>query len=371
MTSDELEKRRERKNAGDDAGKGLPAQGWLAVPLVGRNGETFGLVHLSDKYEGEFSDDDEYILAQLAQMAAVAIENAKLYDELREKDQRKDEFLAMLAHELRNPIAAIHNAVRISKVSGPQEQPDWSMEVINRQVKNLGRLIDDLLDVSRITRGKIRLRTEIIDAAPILSSAVESVKGLMEERKHELTVSFRPGLHLKADPTRLEQIIVNLLANAAKYTESGGRVWLSAAQEGSEVVIRVKDTGIGIPPESLPRMFELFTQGDRTLARSEGGLGIGLTIVRSLAEMHGGTVSATSEGPNRGSEFRVGFPIVNASVKPSSKPRGKSLGHPGKPARILVVDDNVNTARGMRDFSGYSAMPSRPPTTDRRPSTSP
>ncbi len=267
--------------------------------------------------------------------------------ELDETGHRKDEFLAMLAHELRNPLAAITTAVQLSAMSGVQDQIDWSMEVINRQVKHLTRLIDDLLDVSRITRGKVQLRKEQIDAYPVINGALEAIRPLIRQRNHELIVSLQPGLRLDADPTRLEQILVNLLTNAAKYTESGGTIWFTAGREGNDIVIKVRDTGIGIPPEKLPQMFELFAQGDRSLARSEGGLGIGLTLVRSLAEMHGGSATATSEGPGKGSEFLVRLPAVAARAEeipglPAKTPQ--AIAHR---ARILIVDDNVDMVRGL------------------------
>jgi two-component system, chemotaxis family, CheB/CheR fusion protein len=269
-------------------------------------------------------------------------------EQLREANRRKDEFLAMLAHELRNPLSAIGSAVQVARRSDAAESREWATEVIGRQVKQLTRLIDDLLDVSRITRGKIRLRPELVDLGPILNGAVETARPLIEERKHELTVSFRPGaLHLLADPVRLEQVVVNLLTNAAKYTEAGGRIWLSAERDGPDVVIRVRDNGIGIPPERLPEMFELFAQGDRSLARSEGGLGIGLTLVKSLVEMHGGSVSASSGGPGAGSEFTVRLPAAVApQAGPSSSPRAAGRAAT-QAARILVVDDNADSARGL------------------------
>ena len=232
-------------------------------------------------------------------------------------------------------------------MSGVQGQDDWSMDVIDRQIRLLARLVDDLLDVSRITRGKIQLHKERIDAYPVVNSAIEVVRPLIEQRAHELTVSMRPGLRLEADPTRLEQILVNLLTNAAKYTESGGNISLTARQEESDLVIKIRDTGIGIAPEKLPLMFELFAQGDRSLARSEGGLGIGLTLVRSLAELHGGSVTATSEGPGKGSEFIVRLPAATAPVQETPRPRAKLTQATEQIARILVVDDNVDTARGL------------------------
>jgi PAS domain S-box-containing protein len=264
-----------------------------------------------------------------------------------EADRRKDEFLAMLAHELRNPLASISNAVQLLRKPEAAEHAEWSKEVIERQAKHLGRLIDDLLDVSRITRGKIELRRERIDAAPVITSAVEAVRPLIEERKHELAVSFAPGtLWCEADPTRLEQALINLLTNAAKYTEAGGHIRLTARHDGSRLVFQVTDDGIGIPPEKLSEMFELFAQGDRAIARSEGGLGIGLTVVKRIAELHGGTATAASAGPGRGSEFTVTLPAI---TPPAPEKAGTTADRParGRYSRVLVIDDNVDTAHGL------------------------
>ncbi len=266
---------------------------------------------------------------------------------LRENDRHKDEFLAMLAHELRNPLAAVNNAVSVLKRSADHESRKWASEIVERQVKQLVRLIDDLLDISRITSGKIRLRKEFVDAGVILDQAIESARPLIEERGHTLSVSIERGrLWLHADAARVEQIFVNLLTNAAKYTESEGRIGTIARAEGDWAVISVRDNGTGIPPERLPEMFQLFTQGERTLARSEGGLGIGLTIVQKLTEMHGGSVVARSEGTDRGSEFIVTLPLTR---KPVEAGPGARTGDPvaGRASRILVVDDHVDTARGM------------------------
>jgi len=287
------------------------------------------------------------IIRDITERKRLERELHKRVAELDETGHRKDEFLAMLAHELRNPLAAITTAVQLSTMSGVQDQINWSMEVINRQVKHLTRLIDDLLDVSRITRGKVELRKEKIDAYPVINGALEAIRPLIKQRNHELIVSLQAGLRLDADPTRLEQILVNLLANAAKYTESGGTIWFTAGHEGNDIVIKVRDTGIGIPPEKLPQMFELFAQGDRSLARSEGGLGIGLTLVRSLAEMHGGSVTATSEGPGKGSEFMVRLPAVAARAEEIPRLPAKTPQANAHRARILIVDDNVDMVRGL------------------------
>ena len=321
--------------------------GSLTVPLFAHGGRRWGFLRLSDKYEGDFTENDEALVVQLAQMASTAFENARLYDELREKDRRKDEFLAMLAHELRNPLSAVDHAVHVTTVSRSAEHIDWCMDVVSRQAKHLSRLIDDLLDVSRITRGKIQLRKAQLDPYRVLYLAIEAVRPLIDQRGHDLTLSFGPPAPIEADPTRLEQILVNLITNAAKYTEEGGHIKLSAGVEGSEFVIKVRDNGVGIAPAMVSQMFELFAQGDRSLARSEGGLGIGLTLARSLAEMHGGSLTALSEGPGKGSEFVVRLPAEASSTNENEEGETLSPMAKNRCSRILVVDDNVDTARGM------------------------
>jgi PAS domain S-box-containing protein len=272
-------------------------------------------------------------------------------EELAEADRRKDEFLAMLAHELRNPLAAISSAVQLTTLIGAQDQIRRSMDVINRQLKHLSRLIDDLCDVSRITRGKIQLRKERLDVAMVLRSAIESVRPLIETRRHNLTVTIpAQPLLAEADPVRLEQIITNLLTNAAKYTDSGGQIWVSAERDGEEIAIKVRDAGMGIPAEQLPRLFDLFAQGARSLARSEGGLGIGLTLVRSLTEMHGGSVTATSAGPGTGSEFVVRLPAALTLSDACEEPKSQAEPGPRRGSRVLVVDDNVELAQGLANL---------------------
>jgi PAS domain S-box-containing protein len=276
---------------------------------------------------------------------------------LKQDDRRKDEFLAMLAHELRNPVAAISNAhalVRAEKtLTG---DPGWAIDVIDRQLRQLGRLIDDLLDVSRIRNGKIQLRLQRIDASMAISRAVESVRGFIEGRRHELVVLVSPDpMPLEADPTRLEQILSNLLTNAAKYTDEGGRILLDAKPVGDEVVIRVRDNGVGISAEMRRKVFDLFAQVDKALDRSQGGLGIGLALVRSLTEMHRGSVTVESDGPGLGTEFTVRLPllVVPQEVEPESAVR---LVQPAqgqrKVCRILVVDDNSDTLLGMAKLLG-------------------
>jgi PAS domain S-box-containing protein len=263
-----------------------------------------------------------------------------------EANRRKDEFLAMLAHELRNPLAAIRTAVEILDMPGSDDHAEWTKGVLNRQVNLLAHLLDDLLDVSRITRGMIQVRRERIDAYPVINHAIESVRPLIDDRNHrfEAAISASP-LRLEADPVRLEQVLVNLLNNAAKYTPSGGTIKFTVAREGDEIVFRVVDSGLGIPAEDLPRIFDLFTQTKRTLDRSEGGLGVGLTIVKRLVELHGGSVSASSGGPGLGSVFVVRFPADEGPPAPSaSSPREAGR---RERARILIVDDNKELARGL------------------------
>lgn len=231
--------------------------------------------------------------------------------DLEEAKRQINEFLAMLAHELRNPLAPIRNAVSLMQMGGlSSSMLEWYRCVIDRQVTHLTRLVDDLLDVSRITRGKITLQNQPVEMSLVVDGAVDSCRPLIEERKHTLEVCLpAEPLWVEGDLTRLSQILLNLLNNAAKYTPEGGTLRLTVETEGGQVVVRVLDTGLGIPAELLPRVFELFLQGDRSLDRAEGGLGIGLTLVRRLTEMHGGSVEAHSDGPGRGSEFVVRLPL--------------------------------------------------------------
>ena len=225
--------------------------------------------------------------------------------------RRKDEFLAMLSHELRNPLAPIQNAVHILRLK-PEDDPiqQQARTIIERQVGQMTALVNDLLEVSRITTGRIQLRQDRIVLQGVVERAVESARPLIDQRRHTLSLSLpQPSIWIQADAARIEQVIVNLLNNAAKYTNEGGRIWLTIQQEGQEAVIRVRDTGVGISPELLPRIFDLFTQADRTLDRSEGGLGIGLALVERLVQMHGGKVEASST-PGTGSEFVVRLPLA-------------------------------------------------------------
>jgi PAS domain S-box-containing protein len=263
--------------------------------------------------------------------------------------RRKDEFLAMLSHELRNPLSSILNAVYLLRLQKDEDLiQQQARNIIERQVGHLARLIDDLLEISRITVGSIQLRQERLDLRGIVDRAVETVRSLIDRRKQTLAVELPPEpVWLIADPTRLEQVIGNLLNNAVKYTDEGGSIWLTLEQEG-EAVLRVRDTGIGIAPELLPHIFDLFTQADRASDRSQGGLGIGLTLVEKLVGMHGGTAQAFSAGLGLGSEFTIRLPIAVPMFKPSqAAPVAEASEVISRPSRVLVVDDNLDAAESM------------------------
>ncbi len=321
----------------------------VVLPLRTRD-QVLGALTLALGPSGRrLSPNDRALAEDLAGRAAVFLDNARLYGNIQEADRRKNEFLSMLAHELRNPLAPIRNAVQIMGQQGLRDQADlqWALDMINRNVHQMVRLVDDLLDVSRITRGKIRLQREPIVMAAVVAQAVEISQPLITARRHQLTVSVaEEPVWVHGDGIRLAQVLANLLNNAAKYTDEGGQIWLTLVREGEEAVVRVRDTGVGIPPDMLASIFDLFTQVDRSLDRSQGGLGIGLTLVHRLIEMHGGRVAAVSAGPNQGSEFVVRLPVL--SRQPAA--RASTNGAPESAAaarRILIVDDNVDGAESL------------------------
>jgi PAS domain S-box-containing protein len=316
---------------------------WMIVPLLVRDKVIGAITFVSTDPRRRYSTAELELVTELGRRVASAGDNVRLFTDLRESQRQKDDFLAMLAHELRNPLAAIQYANQLATLTKQNDNP--ASEVIDRQVKNLARLIDDLLDVSRITRDKIQLRKEAVDGHVLLERALTTVGPALKDRKHELICDFSSEpMPLYADPVRVEQILVNLLSNAAKYTPSGGTITVRTFPLDGQVVYKIKDTGIGIAADMLPRVFELFTQVDRSLDRSQGGLGIGLTVVRKLAEMHGGSVSVTSEGMGQGSEFTVRLPLVVESPRPL--PIELPAASAG-PMRILVVDDNVDMANSL------------------------
>ncbi|MBN9517096.1 response regulator [bacterium] len=287
----------------------------LVLPLAAR-GRTLGALTLAFGPARAHGPGDLALAEELASRAGIALDNARLYKEVQTADRQKNDFLSMLAHELRNPLAPIRNASEVLRMAGGDEpRVVWAREIISRQLGHLVRLVDDLLDVSRITQGKIRLRPERVDLAAVAAEAVEASRPLIDARRHRLDVDL-PGepVEVVGDPTRLAQVLANLLNNAAKYTDEGGHVRLAVAAEGGAAVARVRDTGIGISAEELPRVFDLFAQLDTALDRSQGGLGIGLTLVRRLVELHGGRVEVASEGPGRGSEFTVRVPLAEPAA---------------------------------------------------------
>jgi PAS domain S-box-containing protein len=283
---------------------------------------------------------------------AIDITDLKRAEEaLRDADRRKDEFLATLAHELRNPLAPIRNSLQILKMPRVDAATvQRSRDMMDRQVEQLVRLVDDLLDVSRVMRGKIELRRERVELATVVARAVETVQPLVDAQGHQLSVSLPPeSLPLDADPVRLAQVVGNLLTNAAKYTEPNGHIWITAAREDNEAVLRIRDSGIGIAPDVLPRIFDLFVQVDHAAARSQGGLGIGLTLVKNLCEMHGGSVEARSAGLGRGSEFVVRLPLVAQDRRQPQEGAGEGRQEPARSSghRLLVVDDNRDAADSL------------------------
>ncbi len=288
---------------------------------------------------GELVDAFNGMLAELGRRA----------DALREADRRKDEFLATLAHELRNPLAPLRNAVDILRTGGAApEMRDRALEMMERQLRQMVRLVDDLLDVSRITTGKLAVRKGTFDLRDAARDAVETVRPFIDARRQQLEVALdAEPLEVDGDRARLGQVIGNLLHNAAKYTEPGGRIELSAAREGEDATVRVRDSGIGIDEHALAAIFEMFVQVDRSLTRAQAGLGVGLTLARRLVALHGGTITAYSEGLGRGSEFIVRLPFAGSAARDEDRPVVTADAHGGARRRILLADDNVDFAAGL------------------------
>jgi len=294
--------------------------------------------------------------ADLASRAAVALDNARLYHEVQEADRQKNEFLSMLAHELRNPLAPIRNANEVLRQRGTDPaRVRWAQGVIDRQLTHLVRLVDDLLDVSRLTQGKIRLEVEEIDLGEVVAQAVEAGRPLVDQFRHELDVQLPTNaIRLLGDKARLTQVLTNLLNNAAKYTDPGGRIWLTVGMEDRAAVLRVRDSGIGIAADLLPFVFDLFTQANRSLDRSQGGLGVGLTLVRRLIELHNGTVEAHSAGLGKGSEFIIRLPtlvgVLDECMNGSCPRPDAGTAARSQRLRAVVVDDNVDAAESLADL---------------------
>jgi PAS domain S-box-containing protein len=274
-------------------------------------------------------------------------EYRRLYAELREEERRKDEFLAVLAHELRNPLAPLRNALHLLRSEPERAVAEQAREIMERQLENVVRLVDDLLDVSRLMSGKVDLRKESLELASVFTRAVDVVRGQVETEGQELVVALpEEPIRIEADQVRLAQAIGNMLSNAVKYTDKGGRIILSGEKDQDRVLIRVRDTGIGIAPDLLPRVFDLFMQAEGSLTRSQGGLGIGLTLVKRLVEMHGGRVEAASDGLGRGCEFTITLPVASARGEGGESERDDSGGST-ESRRVLVVEDDHDSAQSL------------------------
>ena len=334
--------------------RALGIRSYLCVPFR-REATTIGAIGLGMADSGRHFDEADLALVQtLAARISIAVENARLFRDAEMERARaeaasrtKDEFLAMLGHELRNPLAPIRTALDLMALRDPEALRN-ERTVIERQVRQLVTLVDDLLDVSRITRGKFELEREPVELLDVVHKGIETAGPLVESRRHNVEVFVEPGLAVIGDAARLAQVVSNLVTNAAKYTEPGGHIQVRAERVGEEAVLRVRDDGIGIPAEMLPHVFGIFVQAPQAIDRARGGLGLGLAIVQSIVERHGGSVSATSEGPGRGSEFVVRLPAI------AGKYAGKTPveAGPKKPAnrgRVLVVDDNPDALAMLSD----------------------
>jgi PAS domain S-box-containing protein len=338
------------KSANEAAVRELQQNGYVRyehLPLESKRGQRVDVEVVANVYQEDHQPVIQCNIRDITERSRLEKRLKEQAEALADLHRRKDEFLAMLSHELRNPLAPISNAVQLLRLQNNEDQlQQQARTIIERQVGQLKHLIDDLLEVSRITTGRIQLHQERVIVSGIVERALETARPLINQRRHELTVTIPPQpIWLYADAARLEQVVVNLLANAAKYTNEAGHIWLTVTQEGDEAVLRVRDTGVGIAPELLPRIFDLFTQAERSLARSEGGLGIGLALVQRLVEVHRGRVEVIS-ALGQGSEFVVRLPVVLSPAPPPlpsterNEPTGPSL-------RVLVVDDNVDSAESL------------------------
>lgn len=326
----------------------LGPRSYMGVPLSAR-GRVFGVVSFLAAESGRRYDESDLRVAEdLAHRAGIALDNARLVEALRAADRRKDEFLALLGHELRNPLAPIRNALQIFRIpESDAEAREVARGIMERQVEQIIRLVDDLLDIARIMRGKIELRRQPLDLAVVVARAVETVQPLLEAEQHTLTVAVAPEVRVHGDVVRLAQVVSNLLTNAGRYTPRGGQITLTVEQTADQALLRVRDTGIGISPDLLPHIFEMFFQADQHSGNTHGGMGIGLSLVRGLIELHGGSVAAHSAGPGQGSEFVVRLPLLTETTPVEPTTNGQEAPGTSPPRRVLVVDDNVDAAESL------------------------
>ena len=327
-----------------DSLRRFPHQSDLFVPIRVKDRPVGGFFVIWWTARRSFTESEIRLLQGISDLAGIFLENAQLYRETAEASRAKDEFLATLSHELRNPLGAIANAVAVLdlRASGGEETAALR-QIIHRQTRHLGRLVDDLLDVARATAGKIALERQPLDLSEVVGGCVAALRGSERARRHRL--SFRAeSVIVNADPTRLAQIVSNMLDNAVKFTPSGGSVDIDVLRDGPEAVLRVSDTGVGIDPATLPRVFDLFAQADQPIDRTVGGLGIGLTLTRRLVEMHGGTITAASDGRGRGAAFTVRLPVETASM-PVPLP---VVRNPERSRRVLIIEDNADARESLR-----------------------
>jgi PAS domain S-box-containing protein len=320
----------------------------MIVPLRIRGRVLGSVTFVMGESGRRYGEDDLAVAEDLAHRVGVAVENARLYEAFKEADRRKDEFLALLGHELRNPLAPITNALYLMRLpAADASMKETAGQVMERQVQHMMRLVDDLLDVSRIARGRIEIRKERIEIAAVVARAIETAQPVIDAEGHHLELALSPDpLWVEGDLVRLSQVIANLLNNAAKFTKKGGKITITAAGEDGNAVVRVRDTGIGLSEEMRARVFDMFYQAERRTKEGQGGLGIGLSLVRGLVEAHGGRVEARSPGPGLGSEFLVRLPFATeTSTEPKADPERATRGDdPTRPRRVLVVDDNPDSA---------------------------
>ncbi|MEP0855240.1 response regulator [Trichocoleus sp. DQ-U1] len=373
MTQAELEAHPAWRGFGKAADQHPPMRGWLAVPLIGRNGKNIGLIQLSDKYDGEFTEEDEAILVQMAQMASAAIDNAQLYQESQQANRMKDEFLAILSHELRSPLNPILGWTQLLRTRKfDQATTTRAIETIERNAKLQTQLIDDLLDVSRIIRGKVGLNISPINLVSTLEAAIDTVRLAADAKSIQLQSFLDPSVGLvSGDSSRIQQVVWNLLSNAIKFTPEGGRVEIRLSMVSGQksfanerelmtneglrtnrnyAQIQVLDTGKGIRADFLPHVFDYFRQADGSTTRKHGGLGLGLAIVHHLVELHGGTVYAESPGEGQGATFTVILPLIKSEAKKLTMEEDVLLGSESSVGsalldgvRVLVVDDDTDT----------------------------